>query len=63
MSLNLDTLHGIIDAAQSENRDTEFNVALVDEKDMGVYRISEVYVDADNGIISLVFDSNKRVGK
>jgi len=64
MGMRLDDLHAIIDNTQMGNRDTEFEVALVDlagEK-AKVYQVEEVYVDAAEGVISLVFSGDNQVG-
>lgn len=58
--MELDTLHGIIDETQMANRGTQFTVALVDENGMKPYHITEVYVDTENGMLNLVFDSRER---
>lgn len=54
--MQLDDLHAIIDNAQMMNKDTEFQVAVVDltTERARVHRIEEVYVDAEEGIVSLV---------
>ena len=64
MGMKLDDLHAIIDTAQMGNRDTEFEVGVVDlSTDRArVYQIEEVYVDSDAGVVSLVISVEKPVG-
>jgi hypothetical protein len=58
--MELDALHGIIDDTQMENPKTEFTVSVVDENGMKPYHITEVYVDTENGMLNLVFNSKER---
>lgn len=58
--MDLDALHGIIDETQMSNRDKDFTVALVDENGMKPFHITEVYVDTENGMLNLVFNSKER---
>lgn len=60
-NMTLDDLHEIIDSVGGANVDAEYDVAIVDESTMSVYRINEIYVSDDPEVFTLVINTEERV--
>lgn len=62
--MKIEQLHGLVHAAETgTDKPGSIDVALVgrDGTTLNVFRIEEVYVDYEHGLLNIVFDQSKKV--